>query len=129
MNPFGMAFCNAYVQCDVSKWVLLLVKFDTHGSWHWVAPDSYNQCVLSRAASERVFKERFPTLDVTDCVWFWNSVNCSSGNLTKGPWGDSSPDFIHLRSQPFCPGQPFPEHAGSHNTQPSAHWFCPINSL
>lgn len=88
MKPFGTAFCNAYVQCDVSEWVLLLVKCDTHGSWHWVAHDSYNQCVLSRTASERVFKEWSPTLSgrqrlcmiLKQCQLFF-------GQLDKRPMG------------------------------------------
>lgn len=89
MKPFGTAFCNAYVQCDVSKWVLLLVKCDTHGSWHWVARDSYNQCVLSRIASERVFKERSPALSGRQRLCMILNLLCQLffGRLDKRPMG------------------------------------------
>lgn len=88
-KSLGTAISNAYVQRDVSKWVLLLVKCDTHGSWHWVAHDSYNQCVLSRTASVHVFQERSPTLTGRQWLRMTLSLLCQLffGQLDKRPMG------------------------------------------
>lgn len=83
-KSLGTAISNAYVQRDVSKWVLLLVKCDTHGSWHWVAYDSYNQCVLSRTASGAIPNTDWTSMTVYDFESVVSTVLRATWQKTHG---------------------------------------------